>query len=289
MTAAQKIAKEKFKKAIAIRKKTGVSLKEAFAEVYGKKKVGAVKKKKAAPKKAAKKVVKKAAPKKVSQKTKPRYSATKHKNWATIPAHKRRVNGMENHKDTKSHNVNIRVVSGLGGKMMARISPVGYVYASSTYGKGGLREFLKENVGKFIEIDTSHLFNNQYNTTNGYRIYDTMIDAIKNDARVKGKGYGPNKEVEDIAFLDWGGIKPIILPIESKKFGTYQFETYHSLNYYRLNNARQTINFIYYNGKSYISNGIGYKVRSKIASTYLGDKVPEKVKNDLDKYLKSFY
>ena len=51
MTAAQKIAKEKFKKAIAIRKKTGVSLKEAFAEVYGKKKVGAVKKKKAAPKK----------------------------------------------------------------------------------------------------------------------------------------------------------------------------------------------------------------------------------------------
>lgn len=126
MTAAQKIAKEKFKKAIAIRKKTGVSLKEAFAEVYGKKKVGAVKKKKAAPKKAAKKVVKKAAPKKaakkvvkkaakkVVQKTKPRYSAKKHKNWATIPAHKRRVNGMENHKDTKSHNVNIRVVSGLG-------------------------------------------------------------------------------------------------------------------------------------------------------------------------------
>lgn len=125
MTAAQKIAKEKFKKAIAIRKKTGVSLKEAFAEVYGKKKVGAIKKKKAAkkvvkkaaPKKAAKKVVKKAAPKKtakkVVQKTKPRYSAQKHTNWKTIPAHKRRVNGMENHKDTKSHNVNIRVVSGI--------------------------------------------------------------------------------------------------------------------------------------------------------------------------------
>ena len=68
MTQAQKIAKEKFKKAIAIRTKTGVSLKEAFAEVYGKKKVGAVKKKKAAPKKAAKKVVKKAAPKKAAKK-----------------------------------------------------------------------------------------------------------------------------------------------------------------------------------------------------------------------------
>jgi len=39
MTSAQKLAKEKFKKAIAYRQKNGVSLKEAFAHVYGKKKV----------------------------------------------------------------------------------------------------------------------------------------------------------------------------------------------------------------------------------------------------------
>jgi hypothetical protein len=116
MTAAQKIAKEKFKKAIAIRQKTGVSLKEAFAEVYGKKKVGAVKKKsakkvvkKAAPKKSAKKIVKKAAPKKaakkVVQKTKPRYSATKHTNWETIPAHKRRVNGLPKKKKVSEKSI----------------------------------------------------------------------------------------------------------------------------------------------------------------------------------------
>lgn len=61
MTQAQKIAKDKFKKAIAYRTKTGVSLKEAFAHIYGKK-VGAVKKKVAPKKKAATK--KKAAPKK---------------------------------------------------------------------------------------------------------------------------------------------------------------------------------------------------------------------------------
>jgi hypothetical protein len=42
MTAAQKTAKDKFKKAIAYRQKTGVSLKEAFAHIYGRK-VGAVK------------------------------------------------------------------------------------------------------------------------------------------------------------------------------------------------------------------------------------------------------
>jgi len=55
MTAAQKTAKAKFKQAIAYRQKTGVSLKEAFAHIYGRK-VSAVKKKAAPKKKAAKKV-----------------------------------------------------------------------------------------------------------------------------------------------------------------------------------------------------------------------------------------
>jgi hypothetical protein len=61
MTAAQKAARVKFNKAIAIRKKTGCTLKEAFAQVYGKK-VGAVKKK-AAKKRIGLSVVKKAAAK----------------------------------------------------------------------------------------------------------------------------------------------------------------------------------------------------------------------------------
>jgi hypothetical protein len=55
MTQAQKTAKAKFKQAIAYRTKTGVSLKEAFAHIYGKKKVS---------KKVAKKVVRKKAAKK---------------------------------------------------------------------------------------------------------------------------------------------------------------------------------------------------------------------------------
>ena len=117
MTAAQKTAKANFKKAIEYRKKTGVSLKEAFAHVYGKKKVGAAPKKKAAkkkaaPKKAAKKVVKKAAPKKVAKK--------KHTKYGKVKAHTRRVAGV--HKDTKSHNVNIRVVSGFEKISFTRIN-----------------------------------------------------------------------------------------------------------------------------------------------------------------------
>ena len=87
MTAAQKTAKEKFKKAIEYRKKTSCTLKQAFAHVYGKKTVGSIKKK------AAKK---KAAPKK---KTAPKKKATR--NYGS-------------HKDTGSHNVRVSVVSGIG-------------------------------------------------------------------------------------------------------------------------------------------------------------------------------
>ena len=78
MTAAQKTAKAKFKQAIAYRQKTGVSLKEAFAHIYGRK-VGAVKKKAAPKKKAAKKVVKKKVAKKVVRKVVKKKAAPKKK------------------------------------------------------------------------------------------------------------------------------------------------------------------------------------------------------------------
>jgi len=83
MTAAQKKAKDNFKKAIAYRKKTGCDLKAAFAHVYGKK-VGAVKKK-AAPKK---KAAKKAAPKKKAAK---KAIATKNKIKKVLISQKKRL------------------------------------------------------------------------------------------------------------------------------------------------------------------------------------------------------
>ncbi len=114
MTAAQNAAKANFKKAIEYRKKTGVSLKEAFAHVYGKKKVGAAPKKKAtkkaAPKKAAKKVVKKAAPKKAAKKVVKKATPKKAAKKIVKKAAPKRSVSL--HKDTKSHNVNIRVMSG---------------------------------------------------------------------------------------------------------------------------------------------------------------------------------
>ena len=115
MTQAQKVAKDKFKKAIEYRKKTGVSLKEAFAHIYGKK-VGAVKKK-AAPKK-------KAANKKATG----------------------------SHKDTKSHNVNIKVVSGTKKKKVGDYKNRDAVYKDprglNTNAKGDYK-VIRNKAGKF--------------------------------------------------------------------------------------------------------------------------------------------
>ena len=103
MIPAQKANRERFKKVVAeakkLRKKNpkltqAQAVKQAWAITYSKgTKVGAAKK--AAPKKAAKKAAaKKAAPKKSAKKAAPKK--------------------MAKHIDTKSHNVNIRVVSGIG-------------------------------------------------------------------------------------------------------------------------------------------------------------------------------
>lgn len=104
MTVKQKAARAKFTKAIAEAKKLraknpkltqAAAVKQAFSILYSKdkpKKVGAVNKKAAPKKKAAvkKAAVKKTAPKKAANKRATSF-----------------------HKDTKSHNVNIRVMSGI--------------------------------------------------------------------------------------------------------------------------------------------------------------------------------
>jgi len=107
MSAAQKKAQANFKKAIAYRKKTGCSLKEAFSHVKGSKVTGldkVVKKGNKTTVLYTKKAKKKAAPKKkVSQgvlfgvkKKSAKKSAVK-----------------KTHKDTNSHNVKIKIISGL--------------------------------------------------------------------------------------------------------------------------------------------------------------------------------
>lgn len=102
MTIAQKKARETFKKAIAYRKKTGCTLKQAFAYAKGGKVSGLEKVVKKGNKTAviySKKNKKKAAPKQgVLFGIKKKAAKKKTSSY---------------HKDTASHNVNIRVVSGI--------------------------------------------------------------------------------------------------------------------------------------------------------------------------------
>lgn len=106
MTLAQKKARENFKKAIAYRKKTGCSLKQAFAYVKGKK-VGATKIIERGEKKNAK-------VKKVLQRVRSKKGTFKGM---------KKVSG-GTHKDTKSHNVNIRVVSGVDNHLISKYKEI---------------------------------------------------------------------------------------------------------------------------------------------------------------------
>ena len=61
------------------------------------------------------------------------------------------------------------------------VGPVDRTYSSSESAKK-YREFLQNNAGKWIDVETSYLFNDQYNTAGG-RIFDSQIDAVRDDAR----------------------------------------------------------------------------------------------------------
>ena len=67
------------------------------------------------------------------------------------------------------------------------------------------KKWVKENQGKWVDIDTKYLFNNQYNTVDGYRIYDTWIDRIKGDVREKSffkKHPNGKDKIKDVDFKD---------------------------------------------------------------------------------------
>jgi hypothetical protein len=124
MSPAQKKAQDNFKKAIEYRTKTKCSLKQAFAHVKGSKVKTPIVKKKVA-KKDIKKVIRKKVgviKKKAVKKELTAYDVLKFRSKVGEKKFKKltpaqRVKGAEKksraHKDTKSHNVNIRVISGI--------------------------------------------------------------------------------------------------------------------------------------------------------------------------------
>jgi hypothetical protein len=193
-------------------------------------------------------------------------------------------------------------------KMEIKIKKNAYVFCGTYGNKSEFRKWLQENEGNWIKVETEHLFSNQYNAEK-YRIYDSMVEAVKNDERLNFSKCGycgtmvkkgevctkhadcTNYEMEiwtpeNCYFLKYpNGIKQMEIEVLSihencKKFGTYYLENFPSLDYYRLYNCKQTINFKFdsENKLFQVQNGIGFKQVKLLP-------VPVKVQSDLVKFL----
>lgn len=186
--------------------------------------------------------------------------------------------------------------------MFIRIKKNAYVWSDNSK----MRTFLKENEGELLQVETQHLFNDQYNAE-GFRLYDTHISEVINDARI-GKGkckycgkmynegeiclnnglcpqYGIEWFTEDNTFF----IKyPKGLPTPEEKIserdskiGSYYLESYPSLDYLRIRNSRKTINFKYDGKFFYVNNGIGWRQKKTLD-------IPVSAMTKLKKVLKAY-
>lgn len=153
--------------------------------------------------------------------------------------------------------------------MEIRISPKAWLHTRDRK----MREFLKKKSGKYLKVDPKFLFNNQYNA-GGYRIYDSMIDAIKGDKRRKMKVDSQGRKWEDQYFLS-NSVKPKMLPIDTEvKFQGKKVSLYNvNDDYYRLS-RRRNLEFIFdKKGKVYIANGIGFRSAKELSKVKVSAKL----------------
>jgi len=179
MTQAQKIAKDKFKKAIEYRSKTGVSLKEAFAHIYGKKKAApkkkaATKKKTASKKIAAIKIIEKGESKKTKAKATYQQVRTKAGTFKGL----KKISGIRSITLQKARDI----ASSWHGGMFSAL----YQFASS-----GI--IVKENYSRYLnEIESDLKFaNNQKDKKDLQQLmnfiitqYDRMYSGKKTGSKV---------------------------------------------------------------------------------------------------------
>lgn len=145
-------------------------------------------------------------------------------------------------------------IAGSGSEVMQVLIPTKRWYS----GDKKLNQFLLDHAGQWIDVETDHLFGNQYKVE-GFGLCDHYVAAVRNDQRVKGF----NVEEEPI-FNTWGGVKPEML-ISSEDCNKAEFTNNYSLEnvngaYYRFGGyGSMRFNFLYKDGVFYESNGIGYK------------------------------
>lgn len=112
------------------------------------------------------------------------------------------------------------------------------------------KKWVADNQGKWVEIDTKNIFDNQYNTVDGYRIYDVWIDRIENDVR----------EDKKVFFINHPNGKDAIKTVDFKdNLKNERFLSCYNVNgnYYRIS-RRSNIHFVLVGEIIYITNGIGY-------------------------------
>lgn len=112
------------------------------------------------------------------------------------------------------------------------------------------KKWVAENQGKWVEIDTECIFENQYNTVDGYRIYDTWIDRIEDDVRDDKKIFfvanpSGKDEIKEVNFRDH---------LKNERFLSCSDI---NGNYYRIS-KRSNIEFVLVGENIYITNSIGY-------------------------------
>lgn len=117
--------------------------------------------------------------------------------------------------------------------------------------KGTLwKDWVDSNKGTWVEIDTTHMFNNQYNTKCGMRIFDIHIDKIEGDVRTD----------KNIFFVsNPNGIDPVKKVDFDDHLKNKRFLSCHSVNgnHYRIA-RRSNIEFVLCGDDVYLTNNIGY-------------------------------
>jgi len=112
------------------------------------------------------------------------------------------------------------------------------------------KKWVAENQGKWVAIDTKCIFDNQYNTVDGYRIYDTWIDRIEDDVR----------DDKNVFFVANPSGKDAIKKVDFKDhLKSERFSSCYDVNgnYYRIS-RRSSIEFVLVGENIYIHNSIGY-------------------------------
>lgn len=140
--------------------------------------------------------------------------------------------------------------------------------------------WLKQHAGQWVDIETAHLFADQYNV-GAYRLYDTHFQAMQDDARAghgKCRYCGKLISVSDVICMqkpecpahgvEWWNERTCFFlanpngieqpeKFEPVKIGTYTLENSYSGNHYRLANMKKTIQFKF-DGQRFWVISLGY-------------------------------